>query len=458
MPNEVIDQLDELFTGNKNSHRSPIINLPEILMFKYDEDDIIKCGENFRECQLPKDADPVNNTVRYYTDRFQHNFSQPALNKLLEIILNNKYSIFHIDPEAIYMISVDPEHDSADQFCIDRLTIKLSDPNNKINASQLASDKFENMWKSENTTYNFNNFSQYLYDLIHSKGYHINNEILALAKYNDDYMDNLEIRPAFEAGEFDYDFALEAKQQSPTHFDIAGNVDAYLNESKLSTADTLVGDRLDVSKSSRTAPPPEDDPNNQQQAPQEADPNQPQEGEDSNQQPQEGEENPEEEQEQNPEGEEEQPQDDQQQQEEQPQEEEQPPPSPGEELLNDPEAKPKYRLKFVLLYKNINDVIETLESFTPEYNSAFVAKYYQIQTNLAKLKTAIYKICTDRINKMEVADVMKAYASANITYDILSKMLDEFIKEYDREREKLIGKRQKIKEKIQEKSFSSVRK
>ena len=457
MQDELIDQLEELFLLNKNKHRSPIINLPEILMFKYDEDDLIKCGENFRECQFAKDDDPVNNTVRYYTDRFQNTFSQPALNKILEMIINNKYSIFHIDTNVIYMVSVDPESDAKTRFCVDRLTIHLANSKSSCNNKDLTSDKLEQLWKSENPPYNYNDLSQYIYGLIHSKGYHINKDIMALAKYNADYMDNLKIRPAFESGEFIYDFAMEADQQAPTHFDIAGQVASYLNESKLATADSLVGDRLDVSRSSRTAPPPEDDPNNQQQQEQ-----QPQEGDPNQQQPQEGEQDPNQQEDPN-----QQPQDDGQDpnaqngeeppQDEQPPEEE-PPPSPGEELLNDPEAKPKYRLKFVLLYKNIGDVIETLETFTPEYNSSFVSKYYQIQTDLGKLKSAIYKICTDRINNMDVDDVMKAYASANITYDLLCKLLDEFMTEYTREREKLTGKRQEIKEKIKEKSFSSARK
>ena len=461
MQDELIDQLEELFISNKNNHRSPIINLPEILMFKYDEDDLFKCGENFRECQFAKDNDPVNNTVRYYTDRFQNTFSQPALNKILEIIINNKYSIFHIDPNVIYMVSVDPDSDTKTRFCVDRLTIHLANSNSSCNNKELTSDKLEQLWKSENPPYDFNELSQYIYGLVHSKGYHMNKDIMALAKYNDDYMDNLNIRPAFESGEFNYNFAMEANQQAPTHFDIAGQVDSYLNESKLATADSLVGDRLDVSRSARTAPPPEDDPNNQQQQDQ-----QPQEGDPNQQQPQEGGQNPNQEQQpqegdpnqQPQEGEEQDPnaQYDDQQQEEQPPEE--PPPSPGEEILNDPEAKPKYRLKFVVLYKNIGDVIESLEAFTPEYNSAFVSKYYQIQTDLGKLKSAIYKICTDRINSMDVDDVMKAYASANITYDLLCKLLDEFMTEYTREREKLTGTRQKIKEKIKEKSFSSARK
>lgn len=445
MQEELIDQLEELFTGNKNSHRSPIINLPEILMFKYDEDDLVKCGENFRECQFAKDDDPVNNTVRYYTDRFQDTFSQPALNKILEIIINNKYAIFHIDPVTIYMVSVDPDTEAKSKFCVDKLTIHLTNSSSACNNKELTSDKLDQLWKTENPPYDFNELSQYIHGLINTKGYHMNKDIAALAKYNEDYMDNLKLQPAYESTEYDY--AMEANQGS-THFDIAGNVDAFLNDSKLATADKLVGDRLDASQSNRTAPPPEEE--QQQQAPQEDDPNQalPEGEQDPNQQPQEDEE-------QDPNA-----QYDDQQQEEPPQEEE-PPPSPGEELLNDPEAKPKYRLKFVLLYKNISDVIETLEAFTPEYNSPFVAKYYQIQTDLGRLKTAISKICTDRINKMDVTDVMNAYASANIIYDAICKMLDEFVKEYDREREKLVGKRQKIKdikEKIQEKSFTSARK
>ena len=455
MQEELIDQLEELFTENKNSHRSPIINLPEILMFKYDEDDLVKCGENFRECQFAKDDDPVNNTVRYYTDRFQDAFSQPALNKILEIIINNKYAIFHIDPVTIYMVSVDPNTDAKTKFCVDKLTIHLANSNSVCNNKELTSDKLDQLWKTENPPYDFNELSQYVHSLVNTKGYHMNKDIAALAKYNEDYMENLKLQPAYES--IEYDYAMEANQGS-AHFDIAGNVDAFLNESKLSTADKLVGDRLDVSQSNRTAPPPEEE--QQQQAPQEGDPNQapPPEGEQdpNQQQPQEGDPN-----QQPQEGEEQDPnaQYDDQQQEEPPQEEE-PPPSPGEELLNDPEAKPKYRLKFVLLYKNVSDVIDTLESFTPEYNSPFVAKYYQIQTDLNKLKTAISKICTDRINKMDVTDVMNAYASANIVYDAICKMLDEFMKEYDREREKLVGKRQKIKEikeKIQEKSFTSAR-
>ncbi len=449
---DINDQLEDIFLENKNSHRSPIINLPEILMFKYDKDDLIKCGENFRECQVAKDDDPVNNTVKYYTDKFQNIFSQPALNKMLEIIINNKYSIFHIGKNDIFLVCVDPEESESDNiFCIDRLIPHLADSKSECNNKDLSSDKLEQLWKSENPPYSFSELSQYIYELIHSKGYAINKDILALAKYNEDYMDNLKIRPAFESGYFD--LVTEANQQAPTTIDIAGNVDAFLNDSKLATADGLVGDRLDVSKSGRTAPPPEDDPNNQQQ---QEDPNQqPQEGDeqDPNQQ-NDGEQPPEDGQDPNQQSDENQPQDDQQQD----QQEEAPPPSPGEEVLNDPDAKPKYRLKFVVLYKNVSDIIDTLESFTPEYNSAFISKYYQVQNNLVRLKEAIFKICTDRINKMENDDVMKAYASANIAYDVLSKMLDEFMDEYSREREKLTGKRQEIKDKIQEKSFISARK
>lgn len=464
MQTDIIDQLEDIFIENKNSHRSPIINLPEILMFKYDKDDLIKCGENFRECQVAKDDDPVNNTVKFYTDKYQHVFSQPALNKILEIIINNKYAIFHYSKDEIFLVCVDPEQaEYSNIFCIDKIIPRLASSKVDADNKELSSDKVEALWKSENPPYSFNELSQYVYELIHKKGYEINKDILALANYNEDYMDNLKIRPAFEAGYFD--LVTEANQQAPATIDIAGNVDAFLNDSKLATADSLVGDRLDVSKSNRTAPPPEDDPNNpqqqQQDQSQEGDPNQQpqQDGEeqDPNQQgdeeqPQEGDDqNQEDGQDPNQQGDDGQQQGDQQQQQEEP-------PSPGEELLNDPETKPKYRLKFVVLYKNVSDIIDTLESFTPEYNSAFISKYYQVQSNLVRLKEAIFKICTGRINKMDNDDVMKAYASANITYDALSKMLAEFMDEYSREREKLTGKRQEIKDKIQEKSFISARK
>ena len=108
---------------------------------------------------------------------------------------------------------------------------------------------------------------------------------------------------------------------------------------------------------------------------------------------------------------------------------------------NDPmksvEVKRSYRDRFVRLYEIIEDALTTMESFSPDYNTKSSAKYYTIQMDLNHLKEAIYRICTRRLNKMSVPEVLRAYTIANNIFDISTRMMKEFFDEYNGEVDKM---------------------
>ena len=114
---------------------------------------------------------------------------------------------------------------------------------------------------------------------------------------------------------------------------------------------------------------------------------------------------------------------------------------------NDPmksvEVKQVYRDRFVRLYDVIEDALTTMESFTPDYNTKISAKYYTIQIDLTHLKEAIYRICTRRLSKMSVPEVLRAYTIANNIFDISTRMMKDFFNEYNGEIDKMNKKSDK---------------
>lgn len=101
------------------------------------------------------------------------------------------------------------------------------------------------------------------------------------------------------------------------------------------------------------------------------------------------------------------------------------------------EVKKTYRDRFVKLYNVIEDSLTVMETFTPDYNTKISAKYYTLQMDLTHLKESIYRICTRRLNKMSVPEVLRAYRTANITYDVISNKMKEFFDEYNTEVDKM---------------------
>lgn len=396
--NNTTPQLDKLFMTNKFSHRCPIINVPEIIIYKYTLEDLIECGKNFRECAMPKDDDPINNTVRYYTDKCERKYSQAVLNRLLEKIIDNKYAIFSMDEKWVYLISLDTENEPT--ICMDSL---CKNPT-KIEEAAI----FEKEWDKSSLILSYDEFISKLKALINSPIYRLNKDMRAIVNSNSEYKDQLSATEAV-----DYDIAMEADDV----VDIAANTTAALNNDGTDTVENMNGEEP-------------------QQAPQNQD------GNDENQEPIGGEDDSEEA---NVESNDEENPEDMESEDEEPAEEEETETTDekfANEILNDPAAKIKFRAKFVYLYKHIQDVSNTLQQFTPEFNSKFVPQYYDIQLNLTKLSESIYKLCTEKIPQMEVLDIMKAYTAANMAYDTLGKMMDNFATSYDKERD-MKNKKQK---------------
>ena len=111
-----------------------------------------------------------------------------------------------------------------------------------------------------------------------------------------------------------------------------------------------------------------------------------------------------------------------------------------EDPMKSIEVKSAYRDRFVKLYDIIEDALTTMETFSPDYSTKVSAKYYMIQMDLTHLKEAIYRICTRRLNKMSVPEVIRSYAIASRIFDISTRMMKEFFDEYNKEIDKMSNK------------------
>lgn len=468
-----IVDLDQCLMENKIRHRSPIIHLPELFMYKYSYQDVVECANNFKSCVFDKADDPVVNTVNYYSHKYENIIPSASLNEILDIIYENAYSIFHIDKDGTtYMASL---LDNNPTICIDSVCLNWNQmPDNQCDVRVL--------WKTKNQTWSFEDFAKTMFDKVHDKDYHMNKNLAKILGINQDVKDNFDTMPYFtyaseesntlddfdisalEAITFDFDdddIAMEApgdglsdlenmtsdapakptrggRRRRQRSADPVGdlenmtNEDAPDNERAPTTNDnTAEGNEVDIAQMTNDQMEQNGDANTEELANDET-------NEDAIDA--EGEEAPPEEGEEPTEGEDdlgmdETPEDDTSDENED-----------DEKLLNNPESKEGYRKRFIALYKHINDVIDTLERFTPAFDVKCTNDYYTIQNDMYRLKTAIYKICTEKIKDMQTVDVMNAYLTANYAYDSMGEMLKEFFKHYRTERGKADRNKSKYKD------------
>lgn len=95
--------------------------------------------------------------------------------------------------------------------------------------------------------------------------------------------------------------------------------------------------------------------------------------------------------------------------------------------------KRRIRLNLVKLHTIIKDSLESMSTFTPAYNADSARRYYKIQGNLSTADDIIMRICTEQINDLTVDDLMKKYVTLCQIYDISTRALKTFAKEYQEE-------------------------
>ena len=101
-------------------------------------------------------------------------------------------------------------------------------------------------------------------------------------------------------------------------------------------------------------------------------------------------------------------------------------------------SKRRIRLNLVKLHTIIKDSLESMSTFTPAYNADAARRYYKIQSKLSTADDIIIRICNEQINDLTVDDLMKKYVTLCQIYDISTRSLKAFAKEY-REEAKLHG-------------------
>lgn len=460
--------LDQCLMENKERHRSPIIHLPEIFMYEYSYSDVLECANNFKSCSMDKTDDPVVNTVNYYNAKYKNKINPNALNAICDIIYENAYSIFHIDKGGTtYLMSLNSEKPTV---CIDSVC---------LNWNQLPDTSYDMIvtWKKCNPNMSFDEFSRRMFNKFHDDDYVLNKSLKNIIDGNSDRCDSFNRMPSYsyamedaetynlddnfietmdhyKVNEFELSPATEApaddgiselEQMSGNNTSNSGrgrrgrsggttrgsrrnpvdDLEDMTNEPDGGTEpdrrrtpttndDTDDGEVVDVAQMTRDRmeengeQTPEDQASEDDLGEGEGLPEGDEEGGD------EGDEEPTEE----PTSDDDAPDEENTESDEE------------KEILNNPESKEVYRKRFIALYKHINDIIDTLERFSPAYNVKSTNEYYTVQNDIHRLKTAIYKICTEKIQKMETVDVMKAYLTANYAYDSIGEILKDFFKHY----------------------------
>ena len=456
--------LDQCLMENKERHRSPIIHLPELFMYEYSYSDVLECANNFKSCIMDKADDPVVNTVNYYTNKYKDKIAPEALNGICDIIYENAYSIFHIGKDGTtYMVSLNNEEPTV---CVDSVC---------LNWNQLPDQAYDMIvkWKKENATVSFDEFSRRLFNKFHDEDYVLNKNLRNILASNSDRKDSFNRVPSYSYALEDADetynlddnyieaidhyrvdeYVLSPATEAPgddalndlenmtgnTNASTAGrgrrgrsggstrgrkdpldNLEEMSNEPDAGTEedqaqapetsdDTEEGETVDIAQMTSDQMEANGDETSDEQAADDDTDDMNETGDDT------GADTTDLDTEDSTETDEE------------------------KELLNNPESKETYRKRFIALYKHINDIIETLERFNPAYNVKSTSEYYTVQNDAHRLKTAIYKICTERIQKMETVDVMKAYLTANYAYDSIGEMLKEFFKHYKAEQKNVKG-------------------
>lgn len=434
------DMLDDTLWYNKRIHKSPLTYLQEVLMYEYDMNDIMECGYNFKDIAVSECDDGISNTLCYYVDKLSSlGCPQNQIESILNKIRERRYSIFYIDKklQLIYLVSLNPF--SNNEICIDPSINYF-----KSNPTSMSTSNAGDMWLDMVSEMSFSNFKNKIYS-DYSESCDNLGEIWDLIRSNNDYMVRVGIQPcnALESADFDNydnDFiigqslspATEArKTKSPED-----KIEDGLSElEKMSNGEDTGGTGSNVIDNTKEA---RDSDSNVIDAAKATSDKLEEDGQDSpddigdtgtdetdgteddGEQPDldTDDESPEE--------------DDMGEEDDDSTDDTESP----EDALHDPDAKRKYHLKLKKLYKYINDSIDALGAFTPAYNFDFVSNYYEIQNNFARLRDAIFKICTEKIDNMDVVDLMNKYASACMTYDSLLAMLREFVDKYKKERDK----------------------
>lgn len=417
--------LDQCLLENHALHRSPIIHLPEIFMYQYSCEDVMECANNFKSCSMDNNTDPVVNTVNYYSKKYDGKIAPEALNAICDIIYENAYAIFHIGRDGTtYMSSLNSEYPTV---CIDSVC---------LNWKELPDNAYDMQvrWKTGNKAMSYDLFAKQLFDKFHDEDYVMNRGLKNILSSNAERRECFNKMPDFSyAAEDveDYDLLMNEvesrKHYKISEYTLTRATEAPLND-ELDNLDAMSGKppQTDANRTPQTADNTRDGEvtdiaqmtNDQMEANGDQSSENMANAEDEDPQA-EGEENPEE----NPEEDPDLNADDED-------------PENEENVLNDPETKEVYRKRFVALYKHINDIIDTLERFTPAYDVKCTVDYYNVQNSAHRLKQAIYRICTEKMKDMETVDVMKAYLTANYAYDSIGVMLRDFFVRYRAERKK----------------------
>jgi hypothetical protein len=384
---------------------------------------------------MDNNSDPVVNTVNYYMAKYDDKIAPDALNAICEMIYENAYAIFHIGRDGTtYMASMNSEDPT---ICIDSVC---------LNWNQLPDNAYDMqvMWKTGNKMLSYDLFAKQLFDKFHDEDYVMNRGLKNILSSNPERLECFNRMPSFtyaaEDTSDDYDL-LENELEARKHYKISEYVMSPATEAPIDDAldnldqmsgkapqsdaqrtpetqdNTADGSQVvDIAQATNDQMESNGDRSSEELANEDDEEGVPVDD-------QEGEENPEDD-------------------EDAPSEDEELDPTEDEEdksddnLLNDPETKEVYRTRFIALYKHINDIIDTLERFTPAYNVNCTVDYYNVQNSAHRLKSAIYKICTEKMKDMETVDVMKAYLTANYAYDSIGVMLKDFFNKYRAERKK----------------------
>lgn len=96
-------------------------------------------------------------------------------------------------------------------------------------------------------------------------------------------------------------------------------------------------------------------------------------------------------------------------------------------------SKSVFRDKLIILYNAINDSIDAMEDFTPDFNTEASKRYYTIRRDLNLLKDSIYTLCVKKMNIMPVDEVLRKYTECNLAYDSIIRDAHTFSDEYGRE-------------------------
>lgn len=420
--------LDDTLLYNKRIHKSPLTYLQEILMYDYDINDIIECGYNYKDIAVSECDDGISNTLSYYAEKLTNaGCTQRQIESVLHMLKEKRYSIFYIDNKSqrIYLVSLNP-YSNLD-ICID--------PSMKyFQSNSVMTGDISSAWSDMICELTFNEFKNKIYTEF-SESYANTGEIWDLIQSNNEYMTRVGIQPSYATESIGFDNhyndfvigkSLSPATEAPKAKTPAQKVEDGLSElERMSDSDneadtgTNAGNTIDNTREAR------DRDNEIIDAAQATSDKLEEDGQDSpDDVGEDGGEEPTEDNEESPDegGDAE---DDESMDEE----------SPEDNALNDLETRKKYHLKLKKLYKYINDSIDALATFTPAYNFEFVSTYYDIQNNFARLRDAIFKICTEKINDMDVVDIMKKYANACMAYDSLLAMLREFVDKYRKERD-----------------------